>query len=105
MFTKVSKGGYTHVFTSLKITISKKFKKDIFDESVFTNCLYLHAVDEIYLVEEWGNNFYLMYAEINKVQKKIPYQVPLLGLSATLTKSVCSRVMEKTGFLPNYQLL
>lgn len=52
MFTKISKGGYTYVFISPEIPISKKFKKYIFDQSFFTNCLCLLAVDKIYLVEE-----------------------------------------------------
>lgn len=30
-FAKVAKGGYIHVFTSLEIALSKKFKKYILD--------------------------------------------------------------------------
>ena len=63
------------------------------------------AVDEIHLVEKWGKNFRLMYAEIEKVWKRIPCHVPLLGISAILTKSVQARIVEKAGFLPNYRLL
>ena len=46
-----------------------------------------------------------MYAEIEKVQKRIPCHVPLLGVSATLTKNVRQKVVERAGFLPNYWLL
>lgn len=46
-----------------------------------------------------------MYAEIEKVQKKIPCHIPLLGVSATLTKSVQSQILEKAGFLPIYYLI
>lgn len=105
MFTEISKRGYTYVFTSPEIAISKRFKKYILDQSSFTVCLCLLVVDEIYLVEEWGRNFCLMYAEIDKVQKRIPCKVPLLGVSAILTKSVRSQAIEKAGFLPNYRLL
>lgn len=44
-----------------------------------------------------------MYTEIEKIQKKIPYYVPLLGVLATLTKKVHIKVLEKTGFYPDYQ--
>lgn len=46
------KGGFTHIFTSLEITFSKKFKKNILDNSKFTNRLYLLAIIEIYLVDQ-----------------------------------------------------
>ncbi len=105
VFTEVFNGRYTHVFTSPKIAISKKLKKYIFNHFSFTDCLCLLAVDEIYLVEEWGKNFCPIYAEIEKIRKRLPCHVPLLGVSATLTKSVYSRVVEKAGFLPNYRLL
>ena len=93
------------MFTSPEIAISKKFKKCILDHFSFTDRLCLLAVDEIHLVEEWGKNFRPMYTEIGKIRKRIPCHVPLVGILATLTKSVRSRVMEKAGFLPNYRLL
>lgn len=105
VFTEVARGDYTHVFTSPKIAISRKFKKGLLDHSSFTDRFCLLAVDEIQLVEEWDKNFRPMYAEIEKVRKRIPCNIPLLGVSATLTKSVRSRVVEKAGFLPNYRLL
>lgn len=52
ILAEVAKGGYTHVFTSPKITLSKKFKKCILDQPEFTNCLCFFAIDEIYLVEK-----------------------------------------------------
>ena len=105
MFTEVSKGEYIHVFTSLEIAISKRFKKYIFDQSFFTDLLCSLAINKIYLVKEWDKNFHAMYTEIDKVQKRIPYQVSLLGVSATLTKNVRSQAVQKARFLPNYYLL
>ena len=84
---------------------SLEFKSSVLDESFFTNCLCLLAIDKIHLVEEWGENFQPMYAEIEKVRKRIPCHVPLLGVSAKLTKSIRLRVVEKAGFLPNYKLM
>ena len=41
-------GGYTHIFTSLEITLSKKFKQSILDKLSFTDRFCLLAVDEIH---------------------------------------------------------
>ena len=105
MLAEIANGGYSHVFTSPEIALSKKFKRGILDHSSFTDWLCLLAVDEIHLIEEWGKNFRPMYAEIEKVWKRIPCHVPLHGVLATLTKSVRARVVEKAGFLSNYRLL
>ena len=98
-------GDYTYVFTSPEIAFSKKFKQSILDTPFFTNCLCLFAINKIYLIEEWGKNFCLIYSEIEKVRKQIPYHVFLLGVLAILTKIVQSCVLEKAGFLPNYHLM
>lgn len=84
----IAQRGYTYVFTGPEIVFSKKFKNCNLDQTSFTDCLYLLAVDKIHLVEEWGKNFRPIYAKIEKVWKRIPYHVPLLGVLATLTKSV-----------------
>lgn len=98
-------GNYTHVSTSPEIALSKKFKKNILDQNVFTDRLYLLAVDEIHLVEEWSKQFRPLYAEIEKVRKKIPAHIPLVGVSAIMTPKIWAKVVSKAGFLPNYQLM
>lgn len=100
-----AQGSYTHVFTSFEIAFSKKFKNYILDQTSFTDRLCLLTVDEIYLVMKWDKKFWLMYAEIEKVQKRIPCHVFLLGISAKLTKIVQSWVFEKAGFFSNYHLM
>lgn len=52
VFDNIIRREYTHVFTNTKIALSKRFKKSILDQTSFTDCLTLLAVDEIYLVEE-----------------------------------------------------
>lgn len=52
VFEDIARGGYTHVFTSPEIALSKKFKSCILDQTSFTDRLCLLAVDEIHLVEE-----------------------------------------------------
>lgn len=49
---EIAKGNYTHILTSLKIVLSKIFKKNILDQYFFNDHLYLLAVDKIHFVEE-----------------------------------------------------
>lgn len=67
VLANIATKGYTHVFTSTEIAFLKKFKQNILDKPSLTDSLYLFAVDEIYLVEKWGKNFCLIYAEIEKI--------------------------------------
>ena len=46
-----------------------------------------------------------MYAEIEKVRKRIPCYVLILGISATMTKSTRSQVIAKGGFLPEHRFM
>ena len=52
VLASIANKGYTHVFTSPEISLSKKFKSSVLDESYFINCLCLLAIDEIHLIKE-----------------------------------------------------
>lgn len=104
-FDDIVKRGYTYVFTSPEIVLSKQFKNSVLDKTSFTDRFALLAIDEIHLVEQWDNNFRPMYAEIEKICKKIPCYIPLLGVLGTLTKTVQFRVIEKASFFPNHYLM
>ncbi|MCJ1470687.1 hypothetical protein MMC07_009334 [Pseudocyphellaria aurata] len=101
----IATGRYTHAFTSPEITLSKQFKNDVLVHREFTNRLRLLAIDEIHLTEEWRKQFRPLYAEISKVRKRIPCQVPLLSVSTTLNRRVRGIVVEKAGFQPEYCLM
>lgn len=60
-------GIYICLSIILKTAISKKFKKRILDYFSLTDYLYLLAVDKIHLVKDWGKNFCLIYAKIEKI--------------------------------------
>lgn len=55
-------------------------------------------------IEKWEKSFQLLYTKIKKSQKRISYQMPLLGVSATLTQSKHLHIIEKVGFSKNFQL-
>lgn len=105
MQRKIANENYTHVFISPKIALSKKFKENVLNNPSFMACLSLLPIDEIHLVEQWGKNFWLFYAEIKKICKKISCQVSLLGISATLVPKLITKVLDKLGFFPDYKLM
>ena len=101
----IAGGSYTHLFTSLEITLSKKFKATILDNSLFAQRISLLAIDEIYLVKEWGKSFRPLYAEIEKIRTRVPAQFLLLRVSASLTKAKHLRILDKAGFREDYRLM
>lgn len=46
-----------------------------------------------------------MYAEIEKIRERIPSHVPLLGVSAILTKSMRLRILAKAEFREDYMVM
>lgn len=48
----IVKKRYTHVFTSSKIALSKKFKNSVLDSNSFTYHFTFYIIDKIYLVKE-----------------------------------------------------
>lgn len=52
ILAEIANSGYTHIFTSPRIALSKKFEQNILDRHFFTERLCLLVVDEIHLVEE-----------------------------------------------------
>lgn len=101
----ITKESYNHVFISPEIALSKKFKANVLDNPRFASKLWLLAIDKIHLVKEWGKGFCPLYGKIEKIWKRIPSQIPILGVSAILTKIVRLSVLSKTGFRDNYTLM
>lgn len=101
----VAIGDYTYVSTSLEIALSKKFKKNIFDQNFFIDWLCLFVVNEIHLVKEWGNQFRFFYTKIKKVWKRIPTYISFMAISLTMTPNIWAKVIYKVAFLPNYKLI
>lgn len=83
-------------------SLSKKFKKNVLDNSQFTDCLCFFTIDKIHLVKKCVKGFWLLYTKIEKVQKRISCHIPFLNISAIPTKKVCINILEKTGFYPDY---
>ncbi|MCJ1465984.1 hypothetical protein MMC07_004603 [Pseudocyphellaria aurata] len=101
----VARGCYTHSFTGPEIALSGDFKSQILRHPEFRDRLSLLAIDEIHLVDKWGQDFRPLYAEIEKIGKRIPCNIPMLGVSATLTAKVRKQVVRKAGISAEYRLM
>lgn len=77
---KIARGHYIYLFTNFKITVLKKLKKNIFNQYLSIDWLYLLEINEIHLLKEWVRQFRSLYIEIEKVQKKIITNILLIGI-------------------------
>lgn len=56
------------------------------------------VVDEAHCVSQWGYDFRPSYLQIAKVRHIIPYDVPVLALTATATPKVVEDIQERLEF-------
>lgn len=103
--TKIATSGYTQLFTSFEIGISKQFKDNIFVHQNFTDRLYLLTINKIHLTKKRRKRFWLLHAKKSKIRKRISCQVFLLGVSATLTKQLQNIIVKKARSQPDYRLM
>ncbi len=87
------------VLTSPEIAVTKDFNQDILQGKAFKERLVLFAVDELHLVHQW-KSFRPQYAEIGVIRNRLPRDVPMLGVSATLEPGVLKIVQSSAGFKP-----
>lgn len=56
------------------------------------------VVDEAHCVSQWGYDFRPSYLKIAEVRRYIPYEVPILALTATATPRVVDDIQEQLAF-------
>lgn len=61
------------------------------------------AVDEAHCISEWGHDFRPEYRRIKEAMQKMPYNVPIIALTATATPKVQSDIAKNLG-LKDYNL-
>jgi ATP-dependent DNA helicase RecQ len=55
------------------------------------------AIDEAHCISEWGHDFRPEYRKIKDAIKKIPYNVPIMALTATATPKVQTDIVKNLG--------
>lgn len=56
------------------------------------------TVDEAHCVSQWGYDFRPSYLQISRIRELIPYEVPILALTATATPAVVDDIQTRLGF-------
>ena len=91
-------GQYTHILTSPEIAISVDFNRDILRDPGFSSRIALFAVDELHLVQQWGREFRPDYMNIAIIRKRMPANVPMLGVTATMNPKLLKEIVKSAGF-------
>ena len=62
--------------------------------------LILVAIDELHLnsKEQWGGSFRPDMSKLHVLRQRLPFDVPILGVTATLTKNMTTDVLDSCGF-------
>ena len=55
------------------------------------------VIDEAHCISDWGHDFRLEYTQLNKVIKRLPASVPLLGTTATANDRVVEDLRTQLG--------
>ncbi|MDE5946541.1 MAG: RecQ family ATP-dependent DNA helicase [Oscillospiraceae bacterium] len=57
----------------------------------------LFVIDEVHCISDWGHDFRLEYTRLNRVIKRIPQIVPVLGTTATANERVIEDLKKQFG--------
>ena len=88
---------YTHLFISPEMVLSDWFRKYLITP-YFRSRLGLIAIDELHLVQQWGQSFRKEYAKLGALRFLTPDHCAWFGCSATLDPQTLSEVSKHTGF-------
>jgi len=77
--------------------LSDKFA-EVLEHKEFQRRLVLVAIDEVHLVQKWGENWREHYSQIEVLRHRIDEKVPWFATSATLDTATLKAVRESAGF-------
>ena len=92
-------GSYIYILISLELLVSDKLHKVLIN-SVFLFHVTLVVVNKVYLLTNWGETFYIAYAELFKV-RLVLVNKPWFICIVTLDPSIFQTIYKLAGFEPN----
>jgi superfamily II DNA helicase RecQ len=81
-----------------ELALSPQFDDEVLKDPNFREKLCLVAIDELHIVDQWGNDFRKAYSQLAILRKCLPRDVPWFGTSATLDPDMLEQVKELAGF-------
>lgn len=81
-----------------EVALSPQFDDEVLKDSNFREKLCLVAIDELHVVDQWGNDFRPAYSRLAILRKRLPRDVPWFGTSATLDPDMLKQVKELMDF-------
>jgi len=96
IFNIIAKGSYTHIVLGPEQLMDPDFRALIRDEA-FRKRLGILVIDEAHCVAMWSS-FRSDYAQIHAFRRLLPRTVVMFACTATLSPSIQSHVVTKSGF-------
>ena len=84
--------------------LSDKFA-ELLECEEFQQRLVLVAIDEVHLVQQWGEKWREHYSRIEVLRHRIDKRVPWFATSATLDTATLKAIRESTGFQKNVKVI
>ena len=78
--------------------LSRRFVKEVLQNSEFSKRVLSVVVDEAHVVSHWGSAFRKKYGTLGKVRYFLPQGTPLVAVSATLPAHIRHDVLQKLEF-------
>ncbi|KAH7907966.1 P-loop containing nucleoside triphosphate hydrolase protein [Hygrophoropsis aurantiaca] len=95
---KIVAGSWQIVLISPEMLLSKRFVKDVLQNTEFGRKVLSVIIDEAHVVSHWGSAFRKKYGELGKVRYFLPRGTPVVAVSATLPARIRSDVLQKQEF-------
>lgn len=93
---------YQVVLISPEMVQSRRFVRTILQRQDVTRRTLLFAVDEAHCVSHWGSSFRKKYGSLGIIRSFLPRAVPVLAVSATLTRRVRRDLLAKLHVAKDY---
>ncbi|KAL1730164.1 hypothetical protein EV714DRAFT_284362 [Schizophyllum commune] len=94
LFREIVAGKYRIVLLSPEMLLSHRFIERVLRKPAFRSRVYSIFVDEAHCISHWGADFRKEYSRIGTVRPLLPPDVPVIAVSATLTRRVTRSIVD-----------
>jgi hypothetical protein len=84
---------------------SQARKLQILHHKAFRDRLVLVTIDDLHIVEQWGENFRKQYSQLQVLRARVGTHVPWFGTSGILDPAMLESVKRSVGFDPDVRVI